>query len=444
MTDEFLEFWPGHRRVRETPPSPLGRKLLGTLLAFCATMLVWGIFGQLDIVAVAQGRLVPRTYLKIVQPAESGIVKEILVREGDAVRQGQPLMRLDGTDVRADRATLVADRHRLTLTLRRIDAELADSPFFRHQDDPADLFAGVQAQFQANRLALANAVAEQRALLEKARHELSGAVETRTRMVDSLAHYRDQDEAYGRLGRDGHVPRLLVTDKHRERQEKERELNAQEFAVQGLKADIVRVEKRIIQVRADDQRNLRAERVETMSRLAAVEQALTKEDRRNELLELTAPQDGVVKDLATHTVGTVVSPGTIVMTLVPGKEELLAEVWIQNEDIGFVAPGQPAVVKLGAFAFQKYGMLDGMVERVGPDANAVGEGAGQGERGEGAPLVYKSTIGLATQHLLHGGQSYPLLPGMQVSAEIRLGQRSVLEYLLSPVTKAVLEACRER
>ena len=171
-----------------------------------------------------------------------------------------------------------------------------------------------------------------------------------------------------------------------------------------------------------------------------------KQEHRQEYLELRAPQDGVVKDLATHTIGTVTSPGTIMMTLVPKDENLRAEVWVKNDDIGFVRKALPVKLKLATFTFQKYGMVEGEVAHVSADsADQSAAPATQGPaKSAGEPLAYRTLVNLKHQFLEVDGEKYRLAPGMQVSAEIHLGTRTVLEYLLSPVQKAFHEAARER
>jgi hemolysin D len=191
---------------------------------------------------------------------------------------------------------------------------------------------------------------------------------------------------------------------------------------------------------------LQAERVAVATEYEKVRQELAKQERRQELLELRAPREGIVKDLATHTPGTVVSPGTVLMTLVPQDESLRAEVWITNQDVGFVRAEQPVKIKLAAFPFQKYGVLGGTVSHISPDA-AGSNGASRADsaKDEGASaLVYRALVDLKTSYLESDGHRYALTPGMQVSAEVHLGTRSVLEYLLSPVQKAFREAGRER
>jgi hemolysin D len=429
------EFQPQLVRLQELPPSPLGRRMLWALLMFLAGMLAWAIFGRLDIVAVAEGRLVPDTYLKIVQPADAGVVKEILVREGELVRQGQILMRMDAALSEADLKILATDFQNKRLSLRRIDAQLAGTPLTRRADDPPELFAQVQAQYLANRQAYESALAQERALLDKAKSDLAAARAIKRKLAQVLPYYREQEAAYARLEKGGFAGRLMYTDKQRERIEKEQDLRAQDAVIASAEATIAQEQRKIAQIGADYRRQLRTERVDVANQYERAAQELAKQEHRRGYLELRAPQDGLVKDLATHTVGTVASPGTILMTLVPRDEKLRAEIWVRNDDIGFVRETQPVKVKLAAFSFQKYGMLEGSVAQIGADA---------AEQDDARRLAYRTLVNLKTQTLDAGGVKYRLSPGMQVSAEIHLGTRTVLEYLLSPVQKAFQEAGRER
>ena len=179
-----------------------------------------------------------------------------------------------------------------------------------------------------------------------------------------------------------------------------------------------------------------------------LEQELAKQTHRKTLLELRATQACIVKDLATHTVGTVVQPGTVLLTLVPDDDALRAEVWISNEDIGFVRVGQRVKLKFAAFPFQKYGMVEGVVEHVSADAADANTNsnpsAGDRLQTKGSLLVYKALVTLNRMALEMNGERFALSAGMQSSAEILLGTRTVMEYLLSPVRKAWHEAGRER
>ena len=447
------DFSPPLIRLQESPPSPLGRRVLLALFGLLVALLLWSVIGRLDIVAVAEGKLVPQSFLKIVQPAESGIVREILVREGQAVAEGQVLMRMDALISEADRRTLEADFYRKTLTLARIDAELGQAEFRAGAAAPAGLVREVEAQYRANRAALEAALAEERAKMEKARREMAVAQQVRTRLAETLPHYRAQDAAFEKLSKDGFAGPLMASDKRRERIEKEQELATQEHVIESARASIAQSEKRLAQIAADHRRQLFAERNEIQGQVDKLVQERAKQAHRQGLLELKASQAGVVKDIATHTAGTVVQPGTVLLTLVPQDDVLRAEVWVSNQDIGFVRQGQPVKLKLAAFPFQKYGMVEGTVEHVSADAadaNTQGQQNGGAERGEktgsrsAAPLAYRALVALKAMRIEQDGERLPLTAGMQATAEILLGTRSVLEYLLSPVQKAWHEAGRER
>lgn len=448
MSANPSDFSPPLLRIQQKPPPPLAGWMLRLLLALITCLLLWATFGQLDIVAVADGKLVPSTYLKIVQPAEQGIVREILVKEGEAVKAGQVLIRMDSVLAGADVKAIRAERDNKRLALRRIDAQLAGKRFSRDKGDPAELALQVEAQYAANVRAYENALAQERSLLEKARHDLAAAEGTRAKLEQVLPHYVEQEHAFEKLTKDGFAGRILYTDKRRERIEKEQDLRTQEFIIGASRALIEQSEQKIAQIGADYRRSLQTERVEIASQLEKLTQELAKLSHRQELLDLRAPAAGLVKDLATHTAGTVAAPGTILMTLVPEGDKLVAEVWVSNQDVGFVRPGQDAKLKLVTFQFQKYGMIEGRVAHVNADAT---EAPSPNTRSDSlsrdrpmGPLAFRALLDLNRQELLADGQRYPLQPGMQVAGEIHLGTRTVMEYLLSPVQKAFHEAARER
>ncbi len=423
--------------------------MLRLLIGLIACVLLWAAFGRLDIVAVADGKLVPSSYLKIVQPAEQGIVKEILVREGQSVQAGQVLARMDTVLTEADVKAIQAEHDNKRMALRRIDAQLTGKRFGAEKGDPAELAPQVEAQYAANVRAYENALAQERTLLEKARHDLAGARAMKVKLEQVLPHYVEQERAFEKLTKDGFAGRILYTDKQRERIEKEQDLRAQEFAIRASQALIEQSERKIAQITADYRRQLQTERVEVAAQYEKARQELAKHAHRHALLELRAPQAGIVKDLATHTSGTVVAPGTILMTLVPDGDKLIAEVWVSNQDVGFVRPGLETKLKLAAFQFQKYGLVEGTVLQINadateaPSANTRSDALAGRDRPMG-PLAYRALVELASQTLEVGGAKYPVAPGMQVAAEIHLGTRTVMEYLLSPVQKAFHEAARER
>lgn len=441
VDDLALRFAPALVQLQQQAPSPLPRAVLRLVVGLVVALLVWSVTGHLDIVVVAQGRLVPATYLKVVQPADAGIVREILVQEGDTVRAGQVLVRMDGGLAEPDRLRLMQDLARVDLQLRRIAAELDGTGLDRHPGDPPDAWREAAEQLAARRGALRDARAAERAALEKARHDHGAASALEARLESALDHHRDEEQAWATLHRDGFAGRLQAEEKRRRRTETERELEAQHHAI-GAAAELIRQsEQRLAQLESQHRQQLTAERLGARAEGERLAQELAKQAVRQGLLELRAPQDGVVKELATHTPGAVVSPGTVLMTIVPVAEALRGEVWVGNDDIGFIHPGQSVKLKVASYPFQKYGLLDGTVVSVSADASdprPVSSG------GEGGGHRYRALVDLPARQLRVDGVDHPLAAGMLVDAEIRLGERRVIEYVLSPVRQAFHEAGRER
>lgn len=429
-------------RLRDTPPTGLLRAGLWGVLLMAAAGAAWLALARLDIVASAGGKLVPATDLKIVQPAEPGVVQALHVRDGQRVRAGDVLIDLDTTLATADTRSLQAEDARSALDLRRLDAELAGLPLARRADDDPVLFEAVHAAYRANQAALDDAVRQEESALARQRAELAAAREQWSKLQRVAPLAREQAAAFEQLHREGFAGRLMHLDKEREAIEKERDLAAQAQQVQALEAAVLQGQQRLAQLRSTWRQRLQAERVEVQSQRARLAQELAKANHRGERLALRAPYDGVVKDLAVHAPGTVVQPGAVLLSLVPDHEPLHAEVWLKNSDIGFVAAGQPVQVKVAAFPFQKYGLLEGRVVQVAADATEPPPG--QTLPGAEHGPVFRTVVALQSQQLTARGESHRLAPGMAVAAEIHQGTRSVLEYLLTPVQRVGQEAARER
>lgn len=442
-----LDFAPAVLRAQHENPPPLPRAVLHLVLALFGVMLAWACFGRLDIIAVAQGKLIPGSYVKIVQPADSGVLREILVGDGQEVKAGQVLMRMDTEVTDADRAAVETDLMLRRLQLRRIESELAGRPFTARPGDRPDLVQQVAAQSLANRKAHESQIESEQAALAKAEQDLNGALEMESRLRQTVPIYVETEAAHRDLARDGFISRLALLDKTRERIEKEQELKAQTHQVASLRASIEQSKKRLAQITSAYRQDLQNERAEANAQRLRLEQEAGKQAYRRELLELKAPQDGVVKDLATHTPGTVVSPGTILLTLVPRNDPVKAEVWVANEDAGWVAVNQAAKIKLAAFPFNKYGMISGRVETISPDAAELPDTRERDRKDTRShvmpPSGFRTLVALDSPYLERDGKQFRVSAGMLVSAEVHLGSRTVMEYLLSPVQKVTHEAGRE-
>jgi len=440
LNPAVAEFAPGLLAIQQSPPPKLPRAVAYVVGALFMVLMAWALLARLDIVAVAEGRLVPKSYTKIVQPAEAGIVEEVLVGEGDEVVRGQVLIRLDPTLAGADSQTIAGELALKRLALRRIDAELQGVPLASQPEDDARLFAQVQAQAQGHRQAYLEALAQEQALRERAVHELKATQETLAKLQATSPLAQQRADAHKQLVADGFYSAIAFKEREREAIEQAQDLKTQASNVHGLQSAIAAQDRKIAALTSHYRSQLHAERTEVMGQLSRLEQDAQKLDFKRNLLELRAPQSGIVKDIATTTKGAVVQPGMVLLTLVPRGEQLLAEVQVRNEDIGFVRPGQAVKLKVAAYPFQRHGLLEGQVQTVAADAQsnetAVRQPATQG---------YKALIRLQSQALEpESAQPLGLEAGMQVVAEIQQGSRTVMEYLLSPVRKTVHEAARER
>jgi hemolysin D len=441
------------RLIHEQAPSEHGRLVLWVVSILVITLLVWAAFGQLDIIASADGKLVTQTLVKIVQPAEAGVVKQLLVDEGQAVKAGQVLARLDTTLAAADKASVTSDLALQQMQVRRLMAELTDLPMQPKAGDDPQRYAQVHSQYTAHRQAFFDSLEQEKSLLTKAEHEQKSAMEVLHKLEQTLPTYQRSAEAYAKLEKDGFIGGLAAAEKQRDAIEKAKDLDAQRATVSALNATIAAQRKKVSQSHSIYRSDLEKELAEVRARIDQLQPNLARTLYKEGLMELRAPQDGVIKDLATTTIGAVVQPGAVVMTLVPQGELLYADVNIKNEDVGFVQVGQSVQIKFAAYPFQRHGMLTGKVIHVSADATEAARQNSASNVNNNASdsstpttiATYKARVRLDAQALKgpHSNQ-LPLTPGMQVIAEINQGQRTVLEYLLSPVQKAASEAARER
>lgn len=449
LSPEALDFAPGLLSIQESPPARLPRAVMYTVGVLFAILIVWAIFGKLDIIASAEGRLVPETYIKIVQPADAGIVQEILVKEGEQVQQGQVLMRMDTQLAKADAKTIGNDLALRSLQLRRIDAELAGNPFLKKRNDPENMFAQVEAQYRDHRLSYTDALEQAQQALRRSQHEYDSAKEVLSKLEQITPILKQQADSYAAMGKDGYVSKMAVLDKQREYLEKAQDLRAQQSTVASLEAAVNQSKKQLAQITSKYRSDLQNERVDAGGQHRKLEQDWLKQEHKTGLLELKAPQSGIVKNIAIHSIGTVVSPGTVLLSIVPEHEPLVAEIMIRNDDVGFVHLNQKVKVKLAAYPFSKYGMLDGVVTHIQADSNSdtqsqTRDQSQSKDKQQTSTSVYKAIVTLSSQILESEGKQLRLVPGMQVVAEINQGDRTVLEYILSPVRKTLDESGHER
>ena len=453
-----LEFMPAAIEIMESPPSPVGRAIMWALIAALVFAIVWSCLGRIDVVATAQGRVVPTGRSKVVQPMEAGIVKAIHVLDGQTVKAGQVLVEIDATQTGADREHLAADLMAARMDAARLKAALAI-------DDPAAAFvppAGADGGLvRMQQALLTSQVEEHRSKVASLNDEIArkqadragieAAIVKNERMLPLV---REQADARLKLSDRGFFPRLTALDSVQKTIQIEQDLTVARHQREETLAAVASLQRQISQAKAEYQKTVLVSLAEAETRISDLSQELIKATQRQALQTLTAPIDGVVQQLAIHTVGGVVTPAQPLLVVAPEDDALEIEAMILNRDIGFVEVGQEAKVKLETFLFTKYGTIPGRVLSVSRDAvqdeapaaasgpaQAAAPGAAPG--GARAP-VYPARISLDRTSVTVAGRPVPLGAGMAATVEIKTGSRRLIEYILSPILKYKEEGLRER
>ena len=460
------EFLPAALEILQTPASPIATSLLLCICAAFTVALVWSYFGRLDIHAVAIGKIQPSGRSKVVQPLEPGKVVAVHVENGSAVRTGDLLVELDPTETGADREALARDVEALTAEAARRkvsvaaalgrDLEKRQIPFAANTSEmirrrEEGLFSTEIAQLASSQASLKAQLAEKQATRQK----LLLGVDARQNLI---ALSRERVAMRQTLNEQGAGSRALIIESEQLLQQhlvadaQDRgQLIETDAAVISLER---KVEETISQFVSDQTQKL----AEAERKRDRQEQELIKAQSKSDRTRLRSPIDGTVQQLNLTTVGQVVTSGQSMMTIVPLDGPVEIEAMIANKDIGFVDPGQSAVVKIEAFPFTRYGTIPGTVGRVSREAvdereaSASGDGAGgrQGGGGTARPssrgqaLVFPAIIQLSRRSINVGDKDVPLTPGMSVTVEIKTGQRRVIDYLLSPLREIGGQTGHER
>lgn len=431
LADEAA-FLPAALSLQETPPHPAPRRLAWAMCALFALALLWSIFGHIDIVAVAQGRIVVSDRTKTLQPLETSVVRQVLVKDGDAVQAGQVLVELDATNASADQASVQEQLRAAAGDERRSAAllkALASNQSPARLSDPQE-----HAQLQAEWLDITARLAKLSTERQRREAEIATVRASVAKLEATLPLAQQREADFKRLSEQGFVAGHAGQDRTRERIEQEQDLLTQRARLGEAQAALAESVQARSAFLAETQRTLNERLSQAMLKRQQLTQENLKSEQRSRLTQLTAPVSGTVQQVAVHTSGGVVTPAQVLMVIVPKDGDVTAEVVIDNKDIGFVHADQEVVVKLETFPFTRYGTLDAEVKSVSADAvNDEHRGA-----------IFPALVQLKSKHILVDGKRIALSPGMNVTAEIKTGRRRVIDYLFSPVYKALDESLGER
>lgn len=465
LESKDLEFLPAAIEILQTPPSPLGTSLLLYICGvfFCA--LAWSYFGWLDIYAVAPGKIQPSGQSKVLQPLYAGKVVAIHVENGSRVNAGDVLIELDPTESTADREAQAHAFEAAGAEAARRKAAIAAARTVELQPLPIEFPPGIDELVRRREEAvLAADLAQLRSSIASLRAQLAEKQATKERLLASI-EARKNLIALGKervairevLNAKGASSRALIIEAMEQYQSyvladvgEHGQLLETTAAMGSLQSKIEEAGTQFIATQAQKLADAERERDK-------LEQDLVKAQLKRDLTRLAAPISGTVQQLTANTIGQVVAGGQSILTIVPLEGPMEIEALIANKDIGFVEPGQPAVVKVEAFPFTRYGTIDATVAKVSRDAvdaryatnlsdasSAAKPEGSAGQPSQAPNLVFPASITFARRTITVGDNEIALVPGMSVIVEIKTGRRRAIDYLLSPLREFVTQTAHER
>lgn len=456
------EFLPAALEIIETPPSPLGRGTAVTLIAFFVIALAWAILGQIDVIATAQGKIIPTGRTKMVQPVDTGQITAILVQDGDHVSAGQVVLRLDQTTTIAERnhighdligARLDAAR----LSALRLAADTAQDPVFVAPEGASPVQIGRErSEMLAQEAAQQHKVASIDEQIAQKRAESDSVAANIAKLEASLPFLVEEADIRRKAMVIEFGNRIAHLDAQIRLTDQTNELAVQKRRAVEIAAARQALERQRSQAVSEYLQKVLSDLSEAEQKAAALAEDLVKANQKIEQAVLRAPVEGTIQQLAVHSIGGVVTPAQVLMVVVPIDSHPEAEVMVSNRDIGFVSPGQEAEIKVDTFNFTRYGLLRGRVVTLSQDAITRDKPADRvassktpntfadTSEPQGQELVYAARLALEGTQLNIDGKMIDVSPGMAISAEIKTGRRHIIEYLLSPLLRYKQESLRER
>jgi len=423
-TDDCHEFKPLLVEIEERPLNPLGRAVFWIVIAALLFTVLWMLFGEVDVVVSARGKVIPSGEVKTIQPLNAGVVRSILIQPGDYVSKGQLLMEIDPSDVDPELASMQADLQQADLEIFRIDALLKDQPFdvvpgnfnpgvFRVQEE---IYASekmrLKKQIQVKREGL-NQLEERLAAERKVAEQARFMFATLTDKFNRLSQVKEIISRNEFEGAEAEMNRYQT------------EFKSSEHRLAELTALRAQTEEEIAVIQEEFRNRLLAELAEKKQRFLYLQAKIEKAVFISARQQITAPVDGYISQLLFNTVGGVVAPAEKLAYIVPTHSPLLVKSVLLNKDAGFVAREMAASIKVDTFNFQKYGTIDGRVVQVSRDS-ILDEQLG---------LVYEVYIAPEKTSLLVDGVETPISAGMSVTSEVKVGKRRIIEFFLYPLIK---------
>lgn len=403
--DDSHEFLPIISEIQEEPINPLGRTTFWIIIVLIFFTILWLFFGKVDIVVTARGKVIPDGEIKIIQPLEIGVVKDIHIKEGDFVRRGQTLIDIDTSVTQPQLQSLQANLDYINIERQRLKGDIIKN----------DINSYTQNE-----------------LTKSAYEDLQNQLATKNHEIKRLREELNNNQKQLQLNLDKEMRMQAVADIIAKNEiDKVRSENLEyRSKIASLNEQIKSVQKETAYIKSNFRTQNLTQLAERDKQANELEASIKEIEFKKQQQNIVSPVDGYVNTLLIHTIGGIVTPAEKVISIVPADSPLIIKVAVLDKDIGFVNEGMPVQVKIDTFDFQKYGMIEGKVKKVSKDSI---EDEKQG-------LVYDVFITPVTKNLIVEGKEQPISIGMGVSAEIKTGKRRIIEFFIYPIIKYWSEA----
>ncbi len=423
--NDSYEFKPLLSEIEESPSSPLGHFTFWTIIALIFVIVAWLIVGKIDIVITARGIVIPDGEAKIIQPLETGIIKNILVKEGDFVKQGQLLILIDTMATDAKLESIKKNLKQSKTEAERLEAGGVGKTFksddimqnYLYNESVVAINSSIEAKKQA-------------------------IVQINKQIDSSQAQKRDYQSqlisAKDRLNRLLNVSDIVAYNNIQDAKDKvktlEESLIQSEAEIKKFEAQKREINSEIAKLNSEFKAQNLSQLSETKKRIKELEANKNEIEFSNINQKITSPVDGFVDKLYIHTLGGVVTPAQELIALTPYDMPVLIKATVLNKDIGFIRPDMPVSLKIDTFDFQKYGILKGKVKLV--SKNSIED--------EKLGPVYEVYITPEDTTLMVEGKEQKITTGMSLNAEIEIGRRRIIEFFIYPLIKYMDEGISVR
>lgn len=423
--DDSHEFKPTLSEIEDNPASPLGLFTFWTIVALIIFTVSWLIIGKVDIVVSARGMVIPDGEVKIIQPLDTGVIRQILVKEGDFVKAGQTLMEIDPSTTEPALESSKENHRNLQLEIKRLNAQAKGNSFASSAPTQNELYvsslSSLNEQLQAKQEELRSTEEEIKSTLtEQANYSslLSTSLERESRLKKVLDI----------ISKDEYQKEVSNIQSYRT------EINKLKYRLQQLRYRKLQLNNEIAYTRQNFRSDTLRELADKEKQETQIKSEVEQIEFRNKKQNIVSPVDGYVDKLLIHTIGGVVTPAEKLISITPSNTPLMIKATVLNQDIGFVKENMPVQIKIDTFSFQKYGLLKGVVKTVSKSSI----------QDEKLGPVYEIYVTPLEQTLMVEGKSEKITPGMSLSAEVKVGKRRIIEFFIYPLIKYLNEGISVR